>query len=547
MAEDARAGTTPGPSPSNYHSGLLGGPAPAPASLAAIDWRVAFPFTHLFRAFRVAIHPGKLILALAAIFLMYGLGRTMDWVWPTQHSYVASSFAVGDAFAHGFEPARSVTERASLAGDAPEIHGPFAVFLRAELRAFTAIVDRVLSADLPGAAYATATLFFQYPVEAWQSHWVYFTIYFLIGLLVFSIFGGAIARIAAVHVARDEKMSVRQALRFSSGKLLSFVFAPLIPLIIVAAIALLIATGGTLLYVKWFGELAVALLFPLTLLVSFVMTLVLFGTLGGFSLMYPTVAVEGSDSFDAISRSFSYVYARPWRTLFYALVSLVYGVLTYSFVALFIWCVLSLAHSVTGAFLLDNVTQDTPVTASPLRGGPTLELTGPSRAQQNWDAIWPGPVGGELLYNVDYDNLSFTQRIAAGIMSLWVYTVIALLGAFVISFYFSATTIIYYLLRADVDATEMDDVYLEHGDDDFGELPTDGKPGDGKPGDVKPGESRPGEGQTPQSIPAESRSPASTPADSTATSSTGASSTGAHAGADTKPPELAPPAPGQAG
>mgnify|MGYP006158310279 CR=1 FL=1 len=50
--------------------------------------------------------------------------------------------------------------------------------------------------------------------------------------LYFAVFGGAISRIAAVQVARDEKISVRQALRFSLNKLLSFVFAPVIPLII---------------------------------------------------------------------------------------------------------------------------------------------------------------------------------------------------------------------------------------------------------------------------------------------------------------------------
>ena len=33
---------------------------------------------------------------------------------------------------------------------------------------------------------------------------------------------------AAVQVARDEKISIRQALRFSTGKVLSYVFAPLI-------------------------------------------------------------------------------------------------------------------------------------------------------------------------------------------------------------------------------------------------------------------------------------------------------------------------------
>jgi hypothetical protein len=46
-----------------------------------------------------------------------------------------------------------------------------------------------------------------------------------------------------------------------------------------------------------------------------------------------------------------------------------------------------------------------------------------------------------------------------------------MLGAFAISFYFSANTIIYVLMRHEVDATELDDVYLEQTDEDFGELP----------------------------------------------------------------------------
>src|SRR6185503_11482657 len=72
-----------------------------------------------------------------------------------------------------------------------------------------------------------------------------------------------------------------------------------------------------------------AAIFVLILAAGFVMTLVLLGTFGGFNLMYPTIAVEGSDSFDAISRSFSYVYARPWRMVFYTVVAVVYGALTY--------------------------------------------------------------------------------------------------------------------------------------------------------------------------------------------------------------------------
>ena len=46
-----------------------------------------------------------------------------------------------------------------------------------------------------------------------------------------------------------------------------------------------------------------------------------------------------------------------------------------------------------------------------------------------------------------------------------------MLGAFAISFYFSANTIIYYLMRREVDATELDDVYLEQSEEDFGDTP----------------------------------------------------------------------------
>ena len=46
---------------------------------------------------------------------------------------------------------------------------------------------------------------------------------------------------------------------------------------------------------------------------------------------------------------------------------------------------------------------------------------------------------------------------------------IGLLGAFAISFYFSANTIIYYLMRREVDATELDDVYVEQSEDEFGD------------------------------------------------------------------------------
>ena len=52
-------------------------------------------------------------------------------------------------------------------------------------------------------------------------------------------------------------------------------------------------------------------------------------------------------------------------------------------------------------------------------------------------------------------------------MTWWVYLVIGLVGAFAISFYFSANTLIYYLMRREVDATDLDDVYVEEMDDEI--------------------------------------------------------------------------------
>jgi hypothetical protein len=164
--------------------------------------------------------------------------------------------------------------------------------------------------------------------------------------------------------------------------------------------------------------------------------------------MYPTIAVEGSDSFDAISRSFSYVYARPWRMTFYTLVAIVYGALCYLFVRTFVWLMLTLTHHFVAAGM--------------------VAATAPS-TEPLWSVMWRGPTAapGRLSYDIDFLTLTYTQSFAAFMVAFWVYLVIGMLGAFAISFYFSANTIIYFLMRNEVDATEMDDVYLEQSEEDF--------------------------------------------------------------------------------
>ena len=524
--------------------------ADEPQQIRGINWRETFPFTHLFRAFRIAVHPSKLMLGLIALLALYAGGRLLDALWSPRHLAVpgevylyeeASRTGVGsgdfrdarDSKRAGIEAAYADTlvkhgvqtdraRAADMARDADGIgaledkielernnarskieadynqklatakntpdraqrereehvaeavrntalrevyrdayaefreakqvkgEGLFHAFFAYQARQVNDVVGGVINGNWVGEGSVTESVknfFVVGPIWLMRHHPLYFVLFTLLFLTIWAIFGGAIARIAAVHVARDEKLSVRAALSFSLGKFLSFVSAPLIPLVIVVIVGLVPLLAGVLSSIGYIGpifNILMGALFVLILAAGFVMTLVLLGTFGGFNLMYPTIAVEGSDSFDAISRSFSYVYARPWRMLLYTLVAIIYGALCYLFVRLFIWLMLSLTHHFVGA----GMWADAPSTDS------------------LWSTMWPPPTQ-RLSYDIDFLTLRGDQDIAAGLVAFWVYLAVGMLGAFAISFYFTANTIIYYLMRHEVDATELDDVYLEQSEEDF--------------------------------------------------------------------------------
>lgn len=435
-------------------------------TLRAIDWRETFPFTHLFRAFRVAVHPSKIVLALLLLGCLWCGGLVLDAIWAHNSEVTIAQLDDLTTSSGAMTPYRAAALRAIDSGLLPPGDG-FISRYRAEALRQAGNPDNVRFPIFHTffdyeVTQANDVLMFRYagdPFEAvwrfvvvgplwlWSQHWLFALVYTAWFLLVWSVLGGAIARIAAVHVARDEKISVRQSLAFSAGKILSFIFAPVIPVVIILVIGLLTAAASFgLLHIPYAGPIVVGLFFFLALLGGFIVTLVTLGTLGGFNLMYPTVAVEGSDSFDAISRSFSYVFARPWRMLWYTVVAVVYGAICYLFVRFFIWIMLAATWFFMNWFL---------------NGHPA----------QFWPMMWPYPRDPQasLPFRPDYANLNWGEKVGAGLIVWWVYVVIGLIGAFAISFYFSANTIIYYLMRREVDATEMDDVYVEETEDEVEE------------------------------------------------------------------------------
>jgi len=284
-------------------------------------------------------------------------------------------------------------------------------------------------------------------------HWLMAILLLGVALAVWALLGGAIHRMAALHFGRGQKISIGQALRFSASKFLSFYFAPLIPLGIILVIGALLAGGGLLLG-NWVGGILMGLLLPLALIGGLLIAFLLVGLGGGGALMYPTIAVESSDSFDAIGRSYSYVYGRPWRAAFYSLVATVYGVICYLFVRFCAYLTLAATRWFIGIGVF--------------RGGQTI-----SPMANKLDILWPAPTFDNLLTNAPGEAMGGVEPIGAWLIWLWTMFVAATVLAFLLSFFASATTSIYFLLRRRIDATDLDDVYVDEPPDEFGPEPTE--------------------------------------------------------------------------
>ena len=147
---------------------------------------------------------------------------------------------------------------------------------------------------------------------------------------IWGLIGGAITRAVVVQLAREEAISLGSALRHASKRWKSYFAAPLFPLAAVAVVAIPAMLIGLLMKLSLlFG----GILWPFVLLTGLIAAIMLVGLSVGWPLMHAAVSCEGSDSFDALSRSYSYVYQRPIHYLFYAVTATILGALGLSIVS----------------------------------------------------------------------------------------------------------------------------------------------------------------------------------------------------------------------
>ncbi|GDY09242.1 MAG: hypothetical protein DWI21_18415 [Planctomycetota bacterium] len=218
-------------------------------------------------------------------------------------------------------------------------------------------------------------------------------------LLIWGTLGGAIIRMVAVRFARDESVPVGRAVASSARLWQSHLYGPLLPLLGIGILSLGIHTVGWL--ERGVGNSngwVLLLLGWIPLILGFLMAALLILTAISWPLMVAAISTEGSDGFDGLSRAFGYVMNRPWYLLWLVALACGVGLIMTSFV----WWFFDIAGWLTGSIL---------------------------QLPHSGTAVW-----GEVQA--------------------------ALRLAVLVSYFWSATTVIYFLLRQSDDGAPLDQVYI---------------------------------------------------------------------------------------
>lgn len=384
----------------------------------------------LFQTFHVAVQPTKLIIAFLAVVIICLCG----WIMDIGDTVVVSADGQTELDVYLSDP-QSLELFIEVYESDSEGVGVFSSLMDLAFARFHGALSALFSLDAAGMV-SEAAGYFRGICWALKYHFFYCLIFFVIKLAVISVAGGSLCRITALQFSRGEKPGLVESLRFSVKRFSSFFGAPLVPAGIIVFIGLFVFLLGLIGNIPCVGELVIGIVMPAVLLGGALMAVILIGAVAGFNLMFPAIAYDGSDCFDSISRAFSYVYARPWRMCFYSLIAGVYGSICYLFVRFFAFLVLATSHSFLGlGVFVDN-----------------------SQGVDKLAAIWPAPTFMSLLGANPLAG-NWAESFAAFLIHLFLLAVVGAIVAFVISFYFSANTIIYSLMRNRVDDTSLEEIY----------------------------------------------------------------------------------------
>ncbi len=481
----------------------------------AFSFRKAFLWAEIFRTFQVAIDPRKLLLAAAGILVMslgwYALSKAFATDAPLRadESNYGSAVArarLGDKGPNGVEYKEADYNREAdrlyardleqwktldaLAGPGGrlstlpwyEYRGPNPYFFLtalaggdpAELR--TTFGD-FLSGTLPVLVEPLVKLLV--PViklldpDASTLTRLYLFLCLLWSVVTWAFFGGVITRLAAVNFTGKTRTSLGEAVTFVATRYKDYVLSPLVPVAVIGVVTLVMMAYAFVALIPFVGDVVLyGLGLPLVILGGAVMVVLLIG-LVGYPLMYTTLSVDGTDTFDALSRTYNYVFQAPWNFLWYSLVAIFYGAVVTFFVIFAGSLTVYMGKWAVSQAPLSERTNRKPdylfVYAPETFGWKQLFLKGSAieQAEVADTNLLSGRVTRKLVdvrpdVAAEYrKNMYVTETVGARMASFWLGLFALLIIGFSYSYFWSASTMIYLLMRKKVDDLDPDELYVE--------------------------------------------------------------------------------------
>lgn len=446
-----------------------------------VSYAQLFYFPRLFRAVTAALQPGRMVIGLLMITALITFGQLWDSVvaksavapdgltagrWdedvhgPVHQAHLrnaAISFTnltpgpnerletetVLDAMAAEYEDRRAqhTTEEAQKAFDAAVAQAvddirasrPRRVYEATEAHIVAnvrAIVESTLALSITGVRDGLQQLLIAMPRLLWKNHTIFTIVYGILAIIVFAIGGGAIARMAAVQIGCQERLGIREALDFSLRRLGAMVMAQALPLLILLFVCGAIMVIGVLMAAPVLDVVG-GLIYGLALLLGFLVAFLIIGFIAGHPMLVPAAAVENCSGADAMQRAYAYTVTRPLHLLAYwalAIIGFTLGFILVSAVALLM---------LNGTASLFGTLHNNP--AMTMAGGHALldfERASPALPFAQWHHRWAG-----------------------GLIGFWETVVICLVAAYVVSYYFSAATIGYLLMRRAADGQDIEEAW----------------------------------------------------------------------------------------
>lgn len=370
-----------------------------------VVWTEVFPWLIIFRTFRIAISFRLLVLGMVGMMAMLFGAYFIGWGFS------------GDTVKEG----RSASTGAGVIQETNWFSHVFGYdsnvgwMIQKDKEGVQVVQNKFDRIDKKHPEITAIWQHFLLPFELaslsryWLQNLGYCVTIGLWTVLVWGFFGTAIARSAAVQLVSGGRLSFREMFSFSLTKWRASFAAPLLPFIGMALLAIPILLLSLILrlgILAWLGAIA----WPIALIAGIMIATLMLGLIFGWPLMISAIAVEGSDCFDALSRTYAYVYQRPLPYLFYGGVAFLFGTLGWFFLVFFVE-------------LVTEVTQ--------------------------WIANWVVLDG----------NYSMADEGPFQIIRAWVVMFKLLVLGFSATYFWSASVAIYLLLRRDTDAVELDEIY----------------------------------------------------------------------------------------